>query len=321
MPSTRTRPVLSRLRVPSRHVRVHAHVLDRGRGHVDVHAARWDAAPGAPADAPVHVCVHGLGGSCVNWALLGPRLAAHGPVWAPDLAGFGLTLPTHRSASVEDNLDLLAGFVEMVAGGRPVVLLGNSMGGHLAFSLAAARPERVAGLVLVGPAVPVVVRRPDPRVAARFALFATPVAGRMWLEQLTTRLTPAEQVRATMELCTADPDALAPEIFEAHVELNAARRLMPHTHLSYLEAARSLLRRLGHGRKQVWADIDAVTAPTLVLQGALDRLVTLESVERVLERRPDWAARVYPDLGHIVMLEDPDRVAGDIAAWRATGGA
>ncbi len=307
-----------RPRIPTRHVRVPAHLLERGRGHGEVHAAHWDATDDAAADAPVQVCVHGLGGSHLNWSLLAPRLVAHGPVWAPDLAGFGRTIPANRSASVEDNLDLLGGFVEVVSRGRPVLLLGNSMGGHLAYCLAAARPDLVAGLVLVGPAVPPVVNRPDPIVALRFATFVTPFLGKLWLDERARRITPAEQVRETMQLCTVDPDSLDPELLQAHVEMVAQRRLMPHSHQAFIEASRSLMRRLGPGRRRTWTALDAVTAPTLLLVGAQDRLMTLESAQQVRQRRPDWAAHVYHSLGHVVMIEDPDRVAADIDRWRRT---
>ena len=54
-----------------------------------VHYREW---PG-PAEGQTFVCVHGLGGSLVNWALVAPGLARHGRVLALDLAGFGLTDP------------------------------------------------------------------------------------------------------------------------------------------------------------------------------------------------------------------------------------
>lgn len=304
------------LDLTTRYVRVHAHLLSRGSGHGEVHAARWDAAKGAPSDAPTQICVHGLGGSHLNWALLAPKLAAHGPVWAPDLAGFGRTLPANRSASVEDNLDLLEGFIKTISPDRPVVLLGNSMGGHITYTLAATRPELVAGIVLIGPAVPPLARVPDPRVLLRFATFATPFVGKAWLDERARRVTPAEQVRDTMELCTVNPDSLDPHLLHAHTELVAQRRLMPHSHTSFLEAARSLLLRLGPGRRRVWGHIDAVDVPALLLQGAHDRLMTIEGAEQVRRRRPDWAVKIYDDLGHVAMIEDPDRVAEDIAGWR-----
>src|SRR5439155_6364582 len=58
-------------------------------------------------DGPTMVLVHGLGGSFVDWAAVGPDLAGRARVVAPDLAGFGHTPLDGRSASVEANRDLL----------------------------------------------------------------------------------------------------------------------------------------------------------------------------------------------------------------------
>jgi pimeloyl-ACP methyl ester carboxylesterase len=281
-----------------------------------VHAASWEAAADAPADAPLQVCLHGLGGSHLNWSLLAPLLTDLGPVHAPDLAGFGRTPVTGRSASVGDNVDLVAGYLETVSPGRPVVLLGNSMGGHIAYSLAARRQDLVAALVLVGAAVPPLISWPDREVATRFALFAAPLLGRLYLEGRARRTTPAEQVRESLELCGIDVDAVDRDMLEAQVALAAERRRMPHATQAFLDASRSLLRRLGAGRGRLWAGVEEVTAPALILQGGQDRLVERVAADRLSDRRPDWEYRVYDELGHVVMVEAPDLVAADIRRWR-----
>jgi pimeloyl-ACP methyl ester carboxylesterase len=282
-----------------------------------VHTAHWPASGEAPADAPVQICLHGLGGSHLNWCLLGPMLTDLGPVWAPDLAGFGLTPLDGRSSTVESNVDLAIGLIETVSDGRPVVLLGNSMGGHIAYTIAAKRPDLVGGLVLVGAAVPPNVGKPDPKVALRFALFAIPRVGEAYLGARARKLTPAEQVRETLELCVVDVDALDTGLHRAHVDLAARRRQMPDAHTAFITAARSLLRRIGPRRWHLWSQVDAISAPALILQGGRDRLVERIAADRLSERRPDWDYRVYEDHGHVIMIEVPERVSADIHAWRA----
>src|SRR6266581_3967428 len=83
---------------------------------------------GGPADGPVIVCVHGLGGSAVNWTAVAPLLTGTCRVLAPDLAGHGLTQSLGRGTDVVANRVLLHSFVDAAAG-RPVILMGNSMGG------------------------------------------------------------------------------------------------------------------------------------------------------------------------------------------------
>src|SRR5262249_599513 len=67
---------------------------------------------GGPADGPVLVCVHGLGGSAVNWSALAPLLTGTFRVLAPDLAGHGLTESAGRGTSVAANRALLHRFIE-----------------------------------------------------------------------------------------------------------------------------------------------------------------------------------------------------------------
>src|SRR5438309_11835033 len=100
---------------------------------------------------PTMVLVHGLGGSHANWLAVGPALAAHARVLAPDLPGFGRTPLAGRSARVRANVELLDRLLDAVDG-RPAVLVGNSMGGLIAMMEAEARTEKVAGHVLAAPA-------------------------------------------------------------------------------------------------------------------------------------------------------------------------
>ena len=95
---------------------------------------------GGPADAPVIVAVHGLEGSAVNWSALAPLLTDRYRVLAPDLAGHGFTRSAGRGVNVASNRALLGRFIQEVAG-SPVILMGNSMGGMISLSEAAAAPR------------------------------------------------------------------------------------------------------------------------------------------------------------------------------------
>jgi pimeloyl-ACP methyl ester carboxylesterase len=301
--------------VERRWVTVPSRALARGKGDVEVHTASWEG----PADGPVFVAVHGLGGSHVNWALIAPALAEHGAVHAPDLAGFGLTLPTGRRATVTDNVDLLAGFIRTVAGSRPVVLMGNSMGGLVSLLLAAAKPRLLAALILVAPASPRPLGAPfDAEVVRNFTLMAIPGVGERVLLARQRRTTPDEQVRLSMELCAADPDALDPSVIAEHVEIARRRREMPHAHAALLQAARSLLLLTGPRASSFWAAVTGINVPVLLLHGARDRLVTGKGIAALANRRPDWTSITYDDLGHIPMLEAPGRVSDDILQWLTT---
>src|SRR5512143_2671098 len=180
-------------------------------------------------DGPVHyadccvegraiVLVHGLGGSHANWLAVAPRLTRHGRVYAIDLAGHGHTPSLGRTAEVGANRRLLDRFLAAVAGG-PAILVGNSMGGYISIDEAAAAPEKVAGLVLVAPAIPRVSGAGfDREVTAFFAGILLP--GVAWvLMRRRARRTPEQNVRETLRLCCVDASRVDPAVVAAHVEL------------------------------------------------------------------------------------------------------
>ena len=99
-------------------------------------------------ERPTIVFLHGARLTGASWR---PQLAALGDefrVLAPDLPGHG------RAASVPFTIDAAAdAVVELIAreaGGGRAILVGLSLGGYVAMTVAARAPERVIGLVVSG---------------------------------------------------------------------------------------------------------------------------------------------------------------------------
>ena len=141
-----------------------------------------DSGPPRPVaqDEPPIVFVHGLGGSHLNWCLIGPRLGRR--AIALDLHGFGLTPGRRATSTVQRNARLLEKFVREVTG-APVILVGNSMGGLISIMQTAAAPDTVSGLVLIDPALPPPRRAPDRQVAGQFLLYALPGLGEFYVRK------------------------------------------------------------------------------------------------------------------------------------------
>ncbi len=178
---------------------------------------------GGPADAPLAVCVHGLGGSYVNWLSLAPLLTDRYRVVAFDLAGNGRTPIAGRRADIRSNRRLIDGFLQAADGvaGRPVTLIGNSMGGLLSMLQASRHPETVERLVLVDPAVPPPKKQlpRDPRFLASFMFMATPFVGERLMLRRGKRVPPAGLVAETMALVCQDPSRVDPELVRQSVQL------------------------------------------------------------------------------------------------------
>jgi pimeloyl-ACP methyl ester carboxylesterase len=114
---------------------------------VDIHDRASLASPNA---APPLVMVHGLAVSHRYLMPLAAKLAGDLAVHVIDLPGFGLSSDPGRVLNVAEHADHLAGWLE-AAELPPLVVLGNSFGCQVAVDLAVRYPDRVLGLVLVGP--------------------------------------------------------------------------------------------------------------------------------------------------------------------------
>ncbi|MFA5891322.1 MAG: alpha/beta hydrolase [Actinomycetota bacterium] len=271
--------------------------------------------PGPP-DATPFVLVHGLGGSHANWLPIVPGLARHGTVYAIDLAGFGRTPPEGRSASVEANVALLNRVLAVL--GRPVVLIGNSMGGAISILQAAAHPDSVAGLVLVDPALPPRYSHVFDRAGAQFlAAFAIPAAGIPMAQRRLRKVGPERVAMKGLKMCTVDYRRVDPAVVAEQIAIMRERMDQPWTTPAFLEASRSLVRLLAR-RREFLRTVRAVVAPTLMLMGRQDRLVPLAAAEAVARVRADWDFVVFDDVGHVPQLEAPRHTLAAIERWLGT---
>ncbi|HEY5988318.1 MAG TPA: alpha/beta hydrolase [Streptosporangiaceae bacterium] len=274
---------------------------------------------GGPRDGPVIVCVHGLGGSAVNWTAIGPLLASSYRVIAPDLAGHGLTQSGGRGADVSANRVLLDRFITATSDG-PVILMGNSMGGMIAVLEATAAPDAVAGLILIDPALPLGTARPDPLVAAIFALFITPGLGRMAAAR-RRRVSPAELVANTLAVCCVDVSRVGADIVAHHVELARQRSAFTNADRDFAAAVRSVLTTAGYTRGRAYRrGIRSITCPLLLVHGARDRLVPVAAARSAARANPSWSLAVLPDVGHVPQLEAPQQTWRVITEWLESAG-
>ena len=89
------------------------------------------------------VMVHGLGGAATNWTDLMGLLEDRLHCIAPDLPGFGWSPPPpDGDYSVRAHARALTALLESVGDGRPVHLLGNSLGGTVALVVLTMVTER-----------------------------------------------------------------------------------------------------------------------------------------------------------------------------------
>lgn len=234
---------------------------------------------GRPIKPPL-VLIHGPGGDLLSWPPEIRRLA--------DARVFTLDLPGHGKSkgpgcqSVADYADSVVGFMN-AAGLSRAVFVGHALGGAIALTLAIDHPERVAGIGLIstGPRLPIVSSV---------------------MENAANPATFILAIQALQELMHIPP---------------AAKYLNDQTfrHLS------SIRPTLFHGdlracdQFDVTTRLDAIRTPVLVLCGKDDQLAPRRYSESLAGQIPGAALQTIDGAGHLVMLEQPRRVAGLLSVF------
>lgn len=169
-----------------------------------------------------------------------------------------------------------------------VVLLGSSSGGYVAQQVAVTDPDRVAGLVLVG----------SPRTLQRRPSFADEV------DRLTDPVS-EEWVRASFAWFPMYQPVPTSYLDD---RVRDGARIPAH-------AWRETLNGLCAATPPT--DAGTITCPTLVLRGDRDEVLTLQHQEELARAIPGSRLVVYEDTGHLVLWEQPERVARDVADFVA----
>ncbi|KAA9155139.1 alpha/beta hydrolase [Amycolatopsis acidicola] len=273
-------------------------------GGVSLHVRRTPGADDATA-----VYVHGLGGSSTNWTDLAALLAPFANGISVDLPGFGMSEPLPDfDFSLDAHAGQLAAFVEGLGEG-PVHLVGNSMGGAIALLIAARRPELVRSLTVISPAMP--DRRPDPRRLSDplMALAYLPLIGRRARRKLAS-YGPRERAEQVIKLCFADPGAFPEHRLEELTEEHSARIGMRWANKAMAESTMGIFRTwFARGAASLWAIAPKVSAPSLVVWGTEDRVISVRRAGRTAKVLQKGRLLVLPRTGHVAQMERPVAVA------------
>jgi alpha-beta hydrolase superfamily lysophospholipase len=273
-----------------------------GAGGLRLHLQAWapaDDTPGPPAPQTTAVVavVHGYGDHGGRYAWLGEDLAGRGvALYTYDLRGHG-----HSSGvrgQIRDFGEYLAdteaflGEVRRAQPGKPLFLLGHSMGGLICARLAEERPPDVAGLILSSPFLQLAEAVPPSRLAALKVLAV------VW---------PGKDIGNTVRASHLSHDET---VVEAYVTDRLVHHVAPARWASRILAAQDA----------TMAAAGAISLPLLVLYGTEDHVVDTAFVEELFGRASsaDKSILRYEGLYHECFNETHrEQVFDDLAAWLA----
>ncbi len=242
---------------------------------------------------PTVVLLHGFGESLLSWRGTFDRLAADADVIALDLPGFGLSDKPVTGYGNERMAAAVLGALDAL-GVQHAVIVGHSMGGAVAVTLALAAPQRVSGLVLVSPAVS----------GASWGLRPPGTEGVAddWMRRAIARY---ERLRPRFT-APHDPNWLG--------EDSAALAYTPADDPAYDVALQSVLREF---------DFDfltperaaRLTLPMLVIWGEFDQVIPRAIGARIVASVSSARLVIVPRSLHRPHVERPDAVAALIAGF------
>jgi pimeloyl-ACP methyl ester carboxylesterase len=249
-----------------------------------LHLLDWGA-----AGLPPILMLHGAAQTAHSFDETAPDLARDHHVLALDQRGHG----DSDWAPLYDR-DAFAGDIVTVLdthGWRSVTLVAMSLGGLNAIALAAARPERVRGLVVVD-VVPTVAAEGKQAIGRQLAVHAFPTfdAAVKQARAFNPRRTVAnirERLRHAMR-----KDASGAWVYKFDPAIGGAA---------------------GRDPESLWWAVGRLRCPTLLVRGAQSNILTNEGADRFVRTVPGSRVAIVAGAGHSVMGDNPP---GFLAAVR-----
>ncbi|MCQ8186015.1 alpha/beta fold hydrolase [Parvularcula maris] len=259
--------------------------------YADVAGARIRYRVSGPEDGPTLLLLHGFTFSLESWDALADRLDERYRVVRYDLLGHGLTGPDPQERYAPGDRASFAGEVIRALALEQPVVIGNSLGGLIAWRLAAAEPELVRSLVLIAPgAFPFngVTEEPAP-IPPGVAFFLR---------------SPSEPLlRASLASVYADPAVITEQ------KLALVGERMKGNGDAFIRSLELFT------LPDPSDTLSVIEQPTLIIWGEEDRIIPPMHGPLVADAMPKARLITYQGIGHVPQEEVPGRVAGDIEAF------
>jgi pimeloyl-ACP methyl ester carboxylesterase len=270
---------------------------DRSRGELEalylrspddmteVAGTQLHARDDGPRDAPVLIMLHGFGSSLHTWEPWAQALVGKYRVIRLDLPGAGLSPPDPTNDYTDArSIALILALMDRRSVLR-ATLVGNSLGGRIAWTLAAKHPERTDKLVLISPdgfASPGLEygKAPDVPIALQAMQYVLPKA----------------LLQMSLEPSYGDPSVMSTVTVDRYHHLMLApgvrKALLARMEQTVLVPPKPLLR--------------SIKAPVLLLWGEKDALIPFSNAADYAKNVPDIRLVSFPELGHVPHEEAPE---------------
>ncbi len=251
---------------------------------IEINGLRLHLRDTGPREAPAIILLHGFGSSLHAWEDWAPILQTQYRVIRFDLPGFGLTGPDPSGDYSDARAHALIVALMDRLGLTRAHILGSSMGGRIAWTFAAAHPERTQKLILMAP----------DGFASPGIAYDTTLKVPLMMRALPYTL-PDLMFRPTIRPAYARPENIPEDTYQRY----RAMMLAPGVRQAILD------RIAGHRLLPPEPILARIQAPTLLLWGGQDAMVPPANAQDYLRHVPNARLVMLPALGHVPMEEAP----------------
>lgn len=247
-------------------------------------------------DGPTVVLIHGFSANKDTWLKLVPELPQNWRIIIPDLLGHGETqvLPQldFLLTTQAEHLQQLLHKLEL----NQVHLVGNSMGGAVAMIYAAFYPQDTLSFVLMD-------------AAGAEAPQASEYMQALARGENPLIATDAESFDYRWNFVMSQPPALFWPLKPAMVRATLARVELNQRIFADMLATQKLF------DEEFEARLRQISMPVLILWGEEDRVLDKSAIGAFEQYFPQAQAIIYPEIGHLPMVEAPKQTAKDLASF------
>lgn len=248
------------------------------------------------ADAPAIILLHGFGSSLHTFEPWARGLERTHRVIRFDLPGSGLSDPDPSGRYTDArSMELMIALMDRL-GIERAAIAGTSIGGRLAWTFAAAHPDRVSHLVLIAP---------DGYASPGFAYGKAPDVPVM-LDLMRYSL-PKSMLRGNLALAYGDPARLDGDTMERYHAL----MLAPGARQAMIDRMRQTI------LQDPVPSLRTIRAPVLLLWGEKDAMIPVANAEDYGAALPRSTLVTIPDLGHVPHEEAPERSLAPVVEFLA----
>lgn len=238
--------------------------------------------------------IHGFGAGIWVWEKQIDFLSQFYRVYALDLLGHGYSDRPRIKYRPQTYILFFKRFMDEIGIG-PATLIGNSMGGGVAWATALFFPEKVKRLILIGSVPPEVLDQVrNDSFKALAAVRKIPL-----LPYLLIAGRNRNSIRQVLQECVLDPKLLTPEVVDRQWQIIRVRGTtwVLYSTLKHAEEAKPMKNSL-----------PLIKHPTLLIWGEKDQIFPPSVGEELYRSIPNSTLKIIKGSGHLPMWEKPEEV-------------